>query len=310
MNRALIFGTALSAIALSGCGVLDSDLQHRGTLNESVDGVVMFEDGDLGHAGMRGTTCGVTPDGGLTTDVDVEDTEEETVVDGTTNGDGAVVLTRTRNEIQVIHDSVVGSFDDPTIDRIDVQGVVNAKLAGEQIVTVDGCNVSWMDFSGAIEDRVTLDDTQCMGMGSVLDVDVNNATAYISVDGQVASVTASGMTILGQGDMLSFSALEDGVLAANLEQPGIRFLGSDGSVRWERGTVDNVVSIHELGARGWMAALTESSTGAGRLMILDAWTGDLVKEFDLPGRAEIEASGNGETIALVVDRAVHYYRLR
>lgn len=306
--------TVLGALALTtglatGCAVVDSDLQHRGTLsNTETSGVVLFEDGESGHAAMYGTTCVVDPDGGIAEDVDPNAGETETVVDssGTTGDDR--VLARTAGELYVLENASVSRI------RYPVPGLIDARLADQGdrdlIVATTACGVNWIDVSdGIVDASISLADVDCNGMGTSLDVDGLSGTAYVDISGAIHAVTPETVTPLAEGDLFAYSGDELGLVTANAGSSEVRFVEADGTLRWSADLGGSITDVDDIGARGWVSAMV-SHDGIGEFVVLDAATGALVKSFDLPGVADVVVSGNGQTVAMVVNSDVHYYTLR
>lgn len=314
MRTTLIGALALSTGLVTGCAALDSDLQHRGSLrNIETNGLVLFEDGETGHAAMYDTTCVVDSDGAVAADVDVVSEDAEEVVDGTSTGDGSTVLARTRGELHIIHNSLdmSGWSDDAVQTHLPVPDVIDARFTDDGVAALAGCEVRWLDTeSGAVNSTMSLADMDCEGMGQTLDVDAATGTAYVDIAGLVHAVTPDAVSPVVQGDLFAFSSDEVGVLAADAGQNTVRFAELDGTERWSVDLGAPVADVVDLGARGWMGVMVEMPGERGQLTILDAATGVTVKSFDLPGVADVVASANGQTIALVLPRDVHYYNLR
>lgn len=308
--------TLVGVLAItSGCAAVDSDLQYRGTLDTETNGLVLFEDGESGHAAMSATTCVIDPDGGIADDVDIEGTDNEAVLDGTSDG-GDTVLARTQDALMVIAPDRNDPFDfgngaDPRIEHVaDIASVDDARLIDSGFVALADCNVHFLGADGTAVEAGLVELQGCTGMDPGFDADRATGTAYVGTDAGVVQVTPGEQILLPESaDLIDFSPAASGLAIADAGDTEVRFMDLDGSLRWTTPVPGTVVDVAELGARGSVAVMLDSD-GAGVLALLDVDTGALQRSFDLPGRAEIVASADGGTLALVINDAVHYYNLR
>jgi len=319
--RFTLAGTTLVAVAFAtGCATIDSDLEYRGSLPDlETNGLVLFEDGESGHAAMMDTTCVVDPDGGIAEDVDVADGEEE-VLDGSRSGDDSRVLTRVRGELNIIEsalDPSGWSVGTPTVRDINVGGdeVLDARITNDGLAVASACTITWLDSptqgvdNYLIADQIDFSDVGCTGMDPSFDVDRATSTAFIEIDGTIHSVTPDGATALAQGDLFEYSQVQGGVLAAADGGTQVQFVEADGTVRWTAELANPIVDVGDLGARDRMAVMVQVGE-AGRMVELDAATGEITRQFDLPSAADMVISENGHTVAMVLPNAIHYYTLR
>lgn len=313
MRFTLVGSLAVMTSLATGCAALDSDLQYRGSLPDvETNGVVLFEDGEAGHAAMFSTTCVVDPDGGVQEDVDVVGDDSEVVLDGSRDGDGSVVLARTRDELHVISSTL--DFNgwaaaDPTIGTFPVDGIVNAKLTNDGIAVATDCSMAWLGDDGLELDRVNFTDVGCTGMDPNFDVDAATGTGFVNVDGSILSITPDGAATFAEGDLLAWSASQSGLITADNGATSVNFVEADGNVRWSTDLGAPVLGVADLGARGLVAVMVERADG-GKLVTVDATTGLIDRSFDLPDTAEMVVSANGQTIAMVLQDTVHYYNLK
>lgn len=309
--------TILGVIALStGCAAIDSDLQYRGTLNDTpTNGVVLFEDGSAGHAAMGGTTCQIEPNGGIQNDVDVVEDAEEEILDGSKTGDGSTVLARTRGQLHIMQQDGISTnvgFDipDTEIAHVQVPGITDARFVADGIMTLADCTVAWTDLHGEVMDSQELDVAVCTGMNGSFDVDRVSGTAFVNTDKAIYSVTKDAVTLLASsGDTYAVSQELQGLAIADAGSANLTFTNYAGEAQWTANLSGNVVDIADFGARGWVGVMTDGAEGA-QLQMLDGATGAVVKSFHLPDVAEVVPSANGEVLALVLPNAVHYYNLR
>lgn len=309
--------TLLGVVALaSGCAALDSDLQYRGTLDNTVtNGVVLFEDGSGGHAAMSGTTCEIETNGGIQNDVEIIEGQDEEILDGSKDGDGSVVLARTRGQLHIMtQGSIVEdlnfNFAQPDFLHVDVPNITDAALIDDGIATLAGCEVQWLDAKGELVDANLIDLADCTGMDGTFDVDRLTGTAYVGNGDSLFAVSPDAVTELASaGDIFVVSQQLQGLALADAGSNMVRFSDLNGVEQWSAQLDGSVTDVADFGARGWIAAMVQHDAGA-TLQVLDAATGARVKSFTLPAAAEIVPAANGETLALVLPEAVHYYNLR
>lgn len=304
----------LGALTLTvGCATVDSDLQYLGTLQKDTNGVVMFEDGNSGHAAMSGTTCVITTSGGIEDDVDVTSTDNESVLDGTRDADGTTVLARTTGELHLLFptDNIMNLDDD--VRTVDVPGVQDARLTeSRDIVALADCGVQWMN----LDEEANLLDTSilalegCSGMDPTFDVNPLDGTAFVTTTAGVVSVTPDGATrIADAADLLEYSVSQDALVLANAGDSVVRLVDSTGAELWSADVGAPVFDVADLGSRDLMGVMLDHDNGA-ELVLLNVADGSIDRTFSLPSAATIEPSGNGQTLALVLPNAVHYYNLR
>jgi hypothetical protein len=302
--------TTLAALA-GGCAAVDSDLQYRGTLNTPTNGVVLFEDGELGHAGMAGTTCVVTPDGRVANDVDIDRDDDEEVVDGSVH-DGGVVLARTRGELHVM--SRVEDFN-PGVAHIPVAGVTDARFTGPgAFAALTDCAVEFFVDDGnqnwAPTTVMPLTDMGCASMDPSFEIDDATGTAYVGNDSGIFAVSPDATTRLADRTDHVVYAADLGALAlADSGTTQVSLVGTDGAERWSADLPGTVHDVFDLGARDAVGVMV-ARDGQGTLMVLEASSGEVRQQFDLPDVADVVAAANGHTLALVLDDVVHYYNLR
>ena len=317
--RFTLVGTSTVLVAAafaSGCATVDSDLEYRGSLsNMQTHGVVLFEDGETGHAAMMDTTCVIDPDGGVAEDVDVSD-GEESVLDGTASSDDSHVLTRVKGELHTITtqlDTSGWSMDVPQTAQVDVGDldVIDARFTADKgMVVLGSCELKWLDSNNLVTQAIQFHDVGCTGMDPTFDVDRASGTAFVTIDGAIQAITPDGATLLAQGDLFEFSPDQGGLIVGSAGASVVSFVGVDGTTLWTTDLGLNVVDVADLGARGHMAVMVEAGESAGRMIELDATTGEITRQFDLPSPADMVISANGRTIAMVLPNAVHYYNLR
>lgn len=309
--RTISFTTLAGLAALAtGCGASSGDLAYQGTLDTETNGVILFEDGSTGHAGMSGTTCSITSNGTIEVDVDVTDSRDERILDGSRDDDGSVVLARTQNTLYVIESVETGWSAGLALEitsDVNVDNIVDAAITDEGAVAWGDCTVTWFDQDMGVTGTTNVPFESCSGS---LVTDRATSTAFVTSGSEVAIADPSGVDFLSEsGDLISFSASTASVLIAQSGSSDVQAVDIDGSSRWSTTVNGEIVQIADLGDRGEVAVMVNTGS-AGSLVLLDSETGVETRSFPLPSTADMVVSGDGSTLGMVVPDAVHFYTLR
>ncbi|TVQ91118.1 MAG: hypothetical protein EA397_11530 [Deltaproteobacteria bacterium] len=301
--------TALTGLAV-GCGASDADLVYRGTLNADTNGVVIYEDGRTGHAAMLGTTCAIDTSGGVADDVNIDGTSEDQVLDGSQDGDGSVVLARTQDFLHIISGTQTSWSWGPNLavtHNTAAPGVTDGAMTHDGVVAWADCTVSWFDRDMNLLDSAVAPLDDC---NATFAADFETGETFLANQTEIVRVTRDGADIFSdRADLMVFSPNASALVVADLGDSEVRALNLDGSLRWSTAVRGAVTDIEDLGRRGQVAVMLDHGD-EGQLVLLDAETGDFLRDFSLPSSAEVVASRGGSTLGMVVDNVVHFYNLR
>jgi hypothetical protein len=309
MRSLTLVGTLVLSTA---CASNNSDLQYRGTLDTETNSIVLFEGGEAGHAGMSGTTCVVTSDGGLADDVDVENDDSETVVDGSNRNGDDMVLARSGNSLVTIQ-RITDEFGFTTMGitgQVSAPAAVRAAFVADGLVAASSCGVDFLTSSGDLVASQSFSDLGCTGMEPAFDVDRSTSTVYLSSGANAVAVHPNGVTALaGAGDLMTLVSADGALAFADRGANEVRFVGLDGVTRWTAQLPGPVVDLEDMADRGTVAVMVDLGN-AGQMVLLDTATGLVERSFALPATAEMFMAANGEVVALQLPDEVHYYTIR
>ena len=173
--------------------------------------------------------------------------------------------------------------------------------------TSDGCALEWHGADGRLEARVPVD--SACGASS-LAVDSLGERAFVSTSDGIHGYDADGTVhaVDGSGTLVAFDDVGEGLVVASDDR--VTMYGIDGVERWSM-VVDGVVRAVTGMGEGAGVALSVERGANGALLVLDDTDGSLLSDVRTPGAARaLDVSGNGEVLAVTLDRAVHYFDLR
>lgn len=280
-----------------GCTSETDSFDYQSTLDRSTRGLVLHEDGEIGHAGMLGTNCPFeTSEGKVTGDYDLPDNNETIVDSGDLIGENTV-LALIGDDAHLL-DKSSGNYSHETIV---MPGLLDARLYVGGLAGLvdlgDTCEVRWSDDGSAVS-------APC----GQLDVDPLSGLAVVTGVRGLSVVDRDGAMRVDAAD----AAVIDGSAEAIylLEGPNVRALEFDGSLRWELTLDGTVLALAEAGSTGAAAALVGHENGTGELLYLDGDTGAVQARIATPGWAEgLTVSADGSTVALTRPTHTHFYRL-
>ncbi len=282
-----------------GCTPSNVAFQHESTLYDETRGLV-FENDGTAQGGMVGNTCAIDVDNAwIGQDVDVAESDDQ--VEDAFDG---VVLVRGTDGLHIYQPDDYG-WDwnyDPTVPGGDI---VDGALVDSGIVAVrdtpEGVSVDW---SGDVQAQQTV----AGGNLSDMSVDRSTGTVFVVSDGTVNSVSPDGSISVDSGDMAVWDAGAQVLYVADAGGSELRGIEADGGVRFATPLDGTVASLESLNGQ---AVVSTANGSGGSLVIIDGYTGDIMSQQVTPGAAEsLESSETGRTLAVVLDRQVHFFRVR
>lgn len=307
MRAMTILTLPLSAAALIACApvIAEPHLSHQGTIYESTDGVALFEDQRGGHAGMMGTTCAFSQRGTIGADTNIRGRGSPRVLDGKRDQHGGeVVLVRTRDELGLLDNNF-------HVASAPFEGLTDAVFTRDGIVAIGGCMLRWLGGAPSFDRAIRLDGPSCDS--AVMTVDRETSTAFVTAGNEVVRLDHGGHASLGfRADRVGWSPTLDAVLLTQ-DSGLVQAVTPDGDLLWttdldpeNRGI--RAFQTADLGPVGRIAVTTRGEGGA--LYTLDAFTGEILSESSIGPNAEIVASSDGTSLAIVGRSRVDLYALQ
>ena len=291
MSRSLIALALLTAC--TGSDTLH--LNHMSTMQSQTRGVVLYDDGQRGHAAMQWTTCEFdTLNGWLISDHDLP-TETEVVQDQLDN----VVLGRS--------DEGVHFVQDPDRD-LSLARTVQARLQDDGTAAilrhdaVDGCVADFGDQVVPVGQALCQEDAR-------VDTD-RDGTLYVATGQKLVAVSRDGTTTLDDGvDLVVYDRSVDMVYTTRSGDTELRGLDTSGTVQWRAETLGPIHALSHMGRRGLALVMVEDpDTGHGALQAYEGYSGELMVHHQTPtGDGEITVSEDGTTLAVTLPNEVYFY---
>ncbi len=278
-----------------GCAPGNAAFQYESTLYDSTRGLVL-QDADTAQAGMVGNTCEVRVDSaGVGRDVDVAESD-----DHVEDAFAGVVLVRGTSGLHLYQPAGYTGGGSPILPGDDVLG---GALIDGGVVAVSGDNgnlrVSWTG------DQVTsqpIAGTQFDG----LTVDRTSGTAFVVSDGAIEAVGPDGTHSVDGGDFAAWDAAAEVLYVADRGGHELRGVEADGGRRFAT-PMDGDISA--IGSLNGQAVVSIAGAGAGQLVFVDGFTGEVTDSEPTPGAADaLRSSPHGDTLAVVVDGQTHFFR--
>ena len=283
-----------SVVALAAGCSSSSMLEHQSELSVLARGVALSEDGRTAQVGMYNTTCAVsTQNAEVGNDVDFDGDEDEVLDAGWVEGlrvfavasERGVHLQPTGQALVAEDVTLEGNFD---AARVYEQGVVAS--VGDSLVWSTGREEVVPGLRG---------------------FELGPDGTGIAVNGEVWNIDSDGSYSTGlAADRVAFDPLYDVVLSSVDGEESLR-VGSRSGESWsEVALSQTVVDMAVLGDRGQAVVVTEATDGSGGLLVVDHLRGEVVGSAWTPTPAmDVAVSGDGHTIAVDTDRAVHFFRV-
>ena len=295
MTRSLI----LVAMA-AGCTSTNAiEMTLMSSMQSETRGVVLYDDGQRGHAAMWGTTCEFdTLNGWLISDHDLP-TEAEVMQDTY----GGEVLGLSDEGIHILEGAV-------TFEQTDIgtRGVLESRLLSDGNVAslrIDQAGDCHAQIDGT---TVDLEPEICETYTSV--TTNRTDTLYVANGNEVLAVRKGGATKFADAwDLVEYDATTDLVYVANRFDTRVGGLHPDGQTAWRSETKGGIRDMDDMGARGMLTLITEDEEGGrGLLVVLDGWTGEKIAEHGTPSSdTDITLSEDGTTLAIVLPEDVYFY---
>lgn len=294
MSRAaLLLPACLLAAACSTDGL---SISHMSVMQSQTRGVVLYDDGQRGHAAMWNTTCEFdTLNGWLISDHDLP-TESEEIVD--------------TFEGEVLGRSDVGAHPVWRLGQRDLElrGVVDGRLFADGLVVLretrdGGCEARWDD--GAV---VALDASACAA--DALDVDREDGSLFVRQGAEVVKVDREGVNPFdGAADLVVFDRTTELVYLANKGEREVWANDLGGGLVWSTKLPGAITAMDDMGRRGAVMVVIEDGD-RGRVVVLDGLTGDRRTEAEAPSaEVDVTVSEDGTTMAVTLETEVHFYDL-
>ena len=296
----------LVAVGAAACATPAVNFEHQSELAVASRGVALNTEGLDGIVGMFGTTCRVNVnDGSIGEDYNFPTEDEEVVDAAVLYGDNAVLVISDMGAHVTYPDRV---WDWGT-DDFGGPGVLEGGITDDGVAMLAGdpCRVDWSSGTDAVSTGVPAD--YCAGAS--FSVDRDDGRVFVA-NGEVAKVTEEGYETIADGADLVVWDMEAQVLYATLVGSStLHGIEADGALRWTTEVEGAIVSLDVMGMLGQAAVMVEKENGAGALLTVDGYTGEITSELATPSAAEaVESSDNGKTLALVLPREVHFFNVR
>lgn len=287
---------------MTGCSTQAVNFEHQSELEVNTRGVALLDNGLHGQVGMYGTTCRVNvADASIGEDYEFPG-DDEAVVDAGTIDDAAVVLVVSDIGAHLTFHDTFGvqplDFEDATI--------VDGAVYNDGIVTLhdDGSVKWWVDGNVvATQTDVALSNRLTVTPEGIAFVGTTNGV--VVVDGEGSSTTIDG------AELVTWDEFAGVLYTAAAGDTWLSGVEGDGTVRWTTEMPGAIVAIDTMGPLASAAVMVEHANGTGELVTVDGYTGEITSSLTTPSAARsIHTSGNGRSMALALDREVHFFNVR
>lgn len=295
MSRtALILPACLLAAA---CSSDELSISHMSIMQSQTRGVVLYDDGQRGHAAMWDTTCEFdTLNGWIISDHDLP-TEAEEIVD---TFEGEVLG---RSDLGAHPVWQLGSKD------LEIKGVIDGRLYEGGLVVLretrdGGCEARWDD--GRV---VALDVDACEA--DALDVDRIDGSLFVRQGAEIVKIDRdNGASFFdGAADLVVFDRTTELVYLANKGERKVWANDLEGGLVWSATLPGPVTAMDDMGRRGAVMVMVQDGD-RGRVVMLDGLTGDRRTEAEAPSSdVDVSVSEDGTTMAVTLETEVHFYDL-
>lgn len=284
----------------AGCTSTNAiEMTLMSSMQSETRGVVLYDDGQRGHAAMQGTTCEFdTLNGWLISDHDLP-TDSETMQD-TYQGE---VLGLSREGIHILEGAttfeqtdfdVVGVLESRMLDNGGVASLIRHS-SGECAARIDGNTLDLEPEICETYTSVTTDRTQ---------------TLFVANGNEVLAIRKGEATKFADNwDLVVYDRTTDLVYVANRFSTDVGGYQTDGQLAWRSETQGEIHDMDDMGARGMLMLMTADETGErGSLVVLDGWSGEKLAEHGTPSpETDITLSEDGTTMAIVLPEEVYFY---
>jgi len=275
--------------------------EHVTTLTHSTLGITLNETGWQASAGMSDQICTVQTQGewaGVVADYDFTDSAEDVQDEF-----DQTILVRSADSLHLINHEAMSLQPE-----IPVTDVVAARLFSEGVAVLhqpasSDCQVTWHTPSG--ERSVSLDGQLCSSDAGVA-VHPEDGTLWVA-NGTVTMIDDDGAHDLSvSGDLVDMDPSGDTIYVGDSNEDVIYGLDTDGSVSWSEDAEDELLSVESMGDLG-MVVVGLATDAGGHISVFDGGMGTYVDGIPVPQGGEVISSGDGSTVAVVLNTEVHFF---
>jgi hypothetical protein len=282
-------------------------LQHEATMTRVTRGLVLHETGERGHAGMFGTNCPFeTRFGRVTGDYQLPDEDEEVQDGGPSSlGDETVLLVQPHRNVVHLLEKSTGDYEH---ERVRWYGVISGRLTLDGLVGLaedddGGCSIQWLEDEAVVS---SVEAPHCdagafdASPGGTVLLGLDDGAVLVRPDELPVQVEADGRLVV-------FDPAMDHWYVAREGADEVVAIDNSGARLWSTVVDGPVVALGHAGARGAAVVSHELGEGGG-VTYLDGRTGDELGQVGTPSAApKVTHSGDGSTLALVLDEEAHFY---
>lgn len=288
--------TILLLLLATGCSVPEYALQHTAVDSIQMDGIVMEEDGQQGHAGMWDLVCSFDPSALQINDDLVPDDGTPRVMDYSVAGE---VLFASND---ALWSTTYDGYESTMPEHI--SGLQDAGYLSDGIVTLSngasGCQARWPDGTG-----LRLSEAACRV--GVLEPSADGADAFAAGDdgvlrlrnGEAATIFETNRPIQGLVTANSLGLL---VTATAAE---IQVADQGGTPQWAAPLQGQLIDL----AADDRAIYVHTAIGTGGLIVAYDPNGEILAEQVVPVAGREIAAGGGQLV-LALQFEAHSFRLR
>jgi len=275
--------------------------EHVTTLTHSTLGITLNETGWQASAGMSDQICTVQTQGqwaGVVADYDFTDSAEDVQDEF-----DQTILVRSDSSLHLINHEAMSLQPE-----IPVSGVVAARLFSGGVAVLHqpdstDCQVTWHTPTG--HRSVSLEPELCDPDAGV-SVHPDDGTLWIA-NGLVSMIDDQGVHDLSvSGDFVDMDPSGDIIYVGDSNDDVIYGLDSDGAVSWSEDAESDLLSVESMGDLGMVVVGLATDSG-GNISVFDGSVGSYVDGIPVPQGGEVISSGDGSTVAVVLNTEVHFF---
>lgn len=293
------------ALAAAGCAREAVDFEHTSELEVNTRGMAIHPNGDAAQVSMYGTTCRVEVESGaIGQDYDYPSDMEEVQDAGALAGELAVLVVSPEG----VHVSYPDRGWDWTAETVDLPDTVEARITEDGVAALSSaCEVSWVGGPG--RDPVAIDSlSDCSEAGFAAGP---AGSAFVGGASEVVRVVDGNAVGLGiAGELVAWDVTADLLYVAVRGGDALHGVEADGSLRWSVPVDGAIVDVTAMGGLGSAAVMVDRANGTGELVVVDGFTGAITSDLPTPSAATgLRSSASGEVLAMVLPRAIHFFRV-
>jgi len=290
----VLVSTSLFVLALGCQPQSELEFQHLSTMKAKTQGLVLMDDGQVGHAGMAGTTCRFdTLNGWLIDDFDLPTREER-------------VLDTLRGKVLGTNDE--GLYEVKALDFTPAEHVTEGRyLRGGELVWLQGegasCSVAYSDG-----DVVPVSGTLCEAGPDAVSVVRDDGAVVVGTADETVVVDGSGAEHFADAaDFVVYDPATGLVYLAQKGERTVRAVDLDGMPVWSTELPGRIQAMTRLGSRGKVVAMI-TTDDEDRMVVIDGPSGEQELGTETPSAdVELEASEDGSTLAVVLPREIYFF---